>query len=27
VEALIKTLGENPEAPTVSECETTRVSG
>ena len=27
VEALIRTSGENPEAPTVSECETTRVSG
>ena len=27
VEALIKTSGENPETPTVSECETTRVSG
>jgi len=27
VEALIKTSGENPEAPAVSECETTRVSG
>jgi diguanylate cyclase (GGDEF)-like protein/PAS domain S-box-containing protein len=27
VEALIRTSGENPEAPNVSECETTRVSG
>jgi len=27
VEALIRTSGENPETPTVSECETTRVSG
>ena len=27
VEALIRTSGESPEAPNVSECETTRVSG
>ncbi len=27
VEALIRTSGENPEEPNVSECETTRVSG
>ena len=27
VEALIKTSGESPETPNVSECETTRVSG